>query len=336
MKAAVFHQPGKPLKVEVVDDPKLRPTDIIIKTHRCGICATDLHMTSGKGWDYPLGSIPGHEFVGEIIEFGSDVEGFKKGDIVTGIPTAGCGHCEACFRQDLPLCESFEPVMGGFGEYMRIPVRAALKLPKIYSQADGALVEPFAVGLYAVRVAALNPGERVLVLGGGTVALTTTFWAKRLGAGRVVAASRSERRAALCKEMGADAFVQMGETEIQNVVEALGGPPTTVFECAGAPGLLGQAIQHVAKFGQVVSAGFCTTPDSLIPALASFKALRMAFPVGYGMRDFQYVADMMLTGDIDPKSIISSVIPLGELPKVFEMLRGPHNETKVQVSLAGT
>jgi threonine dehydrogenase-like Zn-dependent dehydrogenase len=62
----------------------------------------------------------------------------------------------------------------------------------------------------------------------------------------------------------------------------------------------------------------------------------MAFPVGYGMRDFQYVADMMLTGDIDPKSIISSVIPLGELPKVFEMLRGPHNETKVQVSLVGT
>jgi threonine dehydrogenase-like Zn-dependent dehydrogenase len=335
MKAAVFHRPGEPLKVEVVDDPKPRPTDIIIQTHRCGICATDLYMTSGKGWDYALGSIPGHEFAGEIIEIGSNVEGFRKGDIVTGIPTAGCGQCEACFRQHLVLCESFEPIMGGFGEYMHIPMRAALKLPKTFSLADGALVEPFAVGLFAVRVAALTPGERVLVLGGGTVALTTAFWAKRLGAGRVVAASRSERRAALCKAMGADAFVQMGETEFKNVVEALGGPPTTVFECAGAPGLLAQAIQHAAKFGHVVSAGFCTAPDPIIPAMACLKAIRMSFAVGYGMRDFQYVADRMLADDIDPKSIISSVIPLGELPKVFEVLRGPHNETKVQVSLAG-
>ncbi|TAL02220.1 MAG: alcohol dehydrogenase [Rhodospirillaceae bacterium] len=335
MKAAVFHEAGKPLVIETLDDPKPRPTDVIIKVHRCGICGTDLHMTSGDAWAYPPDSIPGHEFAGEIVEVGSQVEGFKKGDNITAVPTAGCGHCDGCTHHVWPLCDNLEPIMGGFGEYMRIPSRAALKLPSSFTFGDIALVEPYAVGLYGVRVAAIQPGDRVLILGAGTVALTTAFWAKRLGAGRVVIASRSARREPMALEMGADAFVQTGDDEVQKVVEALGGAPQIVFECAGAPGLLAQAVQHVRKFGQVVSMGFCTSPDSVIPALVSMKAARLSFPVGYGLRDFEYVADTMLAGDIDPKTIITSVISLGELPIVFEDLRGPNTQTKVQVSFAG-
>jgi (R,R)-butanediol dehydrogenase/meso-butanediol dehydrogenase/diacetyl reductase len=335
MKAAVFHQAGTPLAIETLDDPTPGPTDVVIKVHRCGICGTDLSMTSGHGWDYPSSCTPGHEFAGEVVAVGSAVEGFRLGDRITSVPTAGCGHCEGCFHQVLPLCDSIEPVMGGFGEYMRVPTRVALKLPATYTMADGALVEPFAVGLYGVRTAAIQPQDRVLVLGAGTVGLTTAFWARRLGGGRVVVASRSERRAPLALEMGAHAFVQTGEGEIERVAEALGGAPDIVFECAGAPGLLGQAIMHVRKFGKVVSMGFCTSPDPIIPALGGFKAATLTFPVGYGLRDFQYVADNMLAGKIDPKAMITSVIPLGDLPKVFENLRGPNNETKVQVSAFG-
>jgi (R,R)-butanediol dehydrogenase/meso-butanediol dehydrogenase/diacetyl reductase len=228
-----------------------------------------------------------------------------------------------------------EPIFGGFGEYMRIPIRAAFKLPSTYTLADGALVEPFAVGLFGARTAAIQPGDRVLVLGAGTVGLTTTFWARRLGAGRVAVASRSERRAPLALAMGADAFVQTGDTEIQDAAAALGGAPDIVFECVGAPGILNRAVQHVRKLGTVVSTGYCTTPDAVVPGLASSKGVRMFFPGGYGLRDFQYVADTMLSGRIDPKAIITSVISLAELPDVFEALRGPNEETKVQVSAAG-
>jgi (R,R)-butanediol dehydrogenase/meso-butanediol dehydrogenase/diacetyl reductase len=216
-----------------------------------------------------------------------------------------------------------------------VPTEVAVKLPKTFSLADGALVEPFAVGLHGVRVAGIRPGDRVLVQGGGSVALTTIFWAKRLGAGRVVAVSRSKRRAALALEMGADAFIQSDENEIANVAEALGGPPDIVFECVGAPGLLGQAMQHARLYGQVVSLGFCTAPDAIIPAIAGAKALRLSFPVGYALRDFQYAADMMLAGRADPKKMITKVIGLGDLPETFEMLRSPNTETKVQVSMAG-
>jgi (R,R)-butanediol dehydrogenase/meso-butanediol dehydrogenase/diacetyl reductase len=335
MKAAVFQEGGKPLVLETVADPKPRPTDVIIKVHRCGICGTDITMTAGKGWDYPLGSIPGHEFCGEIVEVGAEVQGLRKGDVITSPPTAGCGHCAGCVHGVLPLCDNMEPIMGGFGEYMYVPMRTVIKLPSTFTMADGALVEPFAVGLFGVRTAQIAPGDRILVLGAGTVGLTTAFWAKKLGGLKVVVISRSQRRAALALEMGADAFVQAGEAEIPEVIEALGGSPDIVFECAGAPGLMGQALNHVRKFGKIVSLGFCTTPDPLIPALAAFKAVKMSFPVGYGLQEFEYVADTMLAGRIDPKSMITSVVSLEDLPGAFEALRGPNNETKVQVSPVG-
>jgi len=335
MRAAVFEEAGKPLKLQTLDDPRPGPGDVIIKVHRCGICSSDLHMTSGTAWDWPTGSVPGHEFAGEIVETGPDVERFKPGDIITAMPTLGCGHCKGCAQGVWILCDTMQTTMGGYGEYMRVPSRSALKLPATFSLADGALVEPLAVGLFGVRTAGIAPAERILVIGAGPVALATIFWAKRFGAGRLVAMSRSERRASLALAMGADAFVQSGESEGQEVVEALGGAPQTVFECVGAPGLLGKAIEHVGKFGQVASMGFCMSPDPLIPALVSMKGARLSFPVGYALSDFQYVADHMLAGDIDPKMIISSVIPLDQLPSTFEALRGPNTETKVHVSPTG-
>jgi (R,R)-butanediol dehydrogenase/meso-butanediol dehydrogenase/diacetyl reductase len=336
MKAAVFHGAGKPLALETFDVPAPRPADVVIKVHRCGICGTDLHMTSGHGWDYPVGFVPGHEFVGEVVEVGSEVERFRKGDLITALPTAGCGHCPGCHHGSFPMCDNLEPVPGGFGEYMRIPTGVALKLPASYTAADGALVEPFAVGLFALRVSQITPGDKVLVLGAGTVALTTAFWAKRLGASRVAIGNRSEKRRAMAEAFEVDGFVQTGvETEFAEVAEALGGQPDIVFECVGASGLLGQAINHVRKFGKVVSAGFCTAPDPIIPAICAYKGVQLSFPVGYGLREFEYVADQMLAGRIDPKVMVTKVIPLDQLPTVFEALRGPNNEIKVQVSMTG-
>ena len=211
----------------------------------------------------------------------------------------------------------------------------AVKLPRTFSPADGALVEPFAVALYGVRIAAIRPGDRVLVLGSGSVGLTTIFWARRLGAGRIVAASRSARRADLALAMGADAFVQTGENEKSEVAAALGGAPSIVFECAGASGLVAQAVQHAGLYGHVVSMGFCTSPDALIPAIAAYKGVRLSFAVGYTLRDFEYSADVMLAGTADPKMLITSAVPFDELPATLEALRDPNAHTKVQVSLTG-
>ena len=332
MKAAVYHGGGKPLALETLPDPTPGPDDVIIKVHRCGICGTDLHMTEGHQWQFALGSVPGHEYSGEVIEIGSKVTGYKKGDLITALPSTGCGKCEACYHGNLTLCHNAPGLMGGYAEMMKIPTSVAVKLPSVLSAADGALIEPLAIGLYAVRMSNIQPGDRVLVLGAGTVALCAIYWAKRLGAGRIVAMSRSERRKAMVLEMGADAFITYGDNEQNEVIEALGGRADIVFECIGSPGFLMKAVQHARTLGKVMSMGFCTSPDQVVPAVVGYKGVSMQFPVGYSLKDFHYVADVMDKGHIDPKHLISSVISLDELPTVFEQLRSPNNETKVQIS----
>lgn len=334
MKAVVYHGAGKPLALETLPDPEPGPDDVIVRVHRCGICGTDLHMTQGHQWDFPSGTVPGHEYAGEIVEVGSNVANFRKGDLITALPSTGCGHCEACCRGNLALCHNAPGVMGGYAELMRIPTSVAIKLPSTLSLADGALIEPLAVGLHGTRLSQIQPGDRVLVLGAGSVALCVIYWARRLGAGRIVALSRSQRRAAMAVDMGADAFVQYGDNEIDEVVEALGGQPDIVFECVGNPGFLAKGIQHARDFGQVLSLGFCTLPDAMIPAMAGFKGVSLQFPVGYSLKDFRHVADVMDAGHADPKMLISSVIALEDLPATFERLRGPNTETKVQVAPA--
>ena len=332
MKAAVYREAGKPLVLETLPDPVPGPGDVIIRVHRCGICGTDLHMTEGHQWQFSPGTVPGHEYSGEIVEIGANVTGFRAGDLITALPSTGCGHCEACHHGNLALCHNAPGVMGGYAEMMRIPASVAIKLPATLSAADGALIEPLAVGLYGVRMSGIQPGDRVLVMGAGAVALCTIYWARRLGAGRIVAMSRSARRQALALEMGADAFVHYGENESDGIIEALGRQPDIVFECVGTPGFLMKGIQHACTLGKVVSMGFCTSPDQVVPAVAGYKGVSLQFPVGYALKDFHYVADVMDAGHVDPKMLISSVVTLDELPTVFEQLRGPNNETKVQVA----
>ena len=135
--------------------------------------------------------------------------------------------------------------------------------------------------------------------------------------------------------MGADAFVQFGDNEVGEVIEAFGGAPDLVYECVGAEGMLNKAVMHAGLLGNVTSLGFCTSPDALIPGVASFKLMTMKFIVGYTMKEFYYIADQMDKGHVDPKTIISNDIPLADLPTMLEHLRGPNNETKVHVNMPG-
>jgi (R,R)-butanediol dehydrogenase/meso-butanediol dehydrogenase/diacetyl reductase len=334
MKAAVYPGSGKPLTIETLPDPEPGPDDVILKVHRCGICGTDLHMTAGHTWQFPAGTVPGHEYAGEIVEIGSNVTAYKKGDRITALPSTGCGHCVGCIEGNLTLCTNSPGVLGGFGEYLRVPAAVAIKLPDALSMADGALIEPLAVGLYGLRAARIAAGDKVLVIGAGSVALSAIYWARRMGAGKIVTISRAQSRAAMALAMGSDAFVQESANEVGEVIEALGGQPDIVLECVGAPGLIARAIQHVRPLGQVVALGFCTEPDSFIPALAGRKGVSIRFSIGYTLNDFHHAADVMDKGHVDPKILITSQVSLADLPTRLEKLRLPNTETKVQLVLA--
>ena len=161
--------------------------------------------------------------------------------------------------------------------------------------------------------------------------MAAIFWARRLGAGRVVAAAPSTRRAALAATMGADGFAALGEGDGAGISEALGGAPDLVLECAGAVGLLGKAIEYVRPSGMVVSLGFCTSPDPILPSTASWKRVRMAFSFGYTLAEFQFTTDTLEAGHVEPRHMITETVSLDALPVAFEALRKGGRQTKMHI-----
>ncbi len=332
MRAAVFKEGGKPWVIEDRPDPKPGAGEAVIKVGRCGICGTDLNMTSGAGYDFPCDSVLGHEFAGEVVEVGSGVTKLKTGDHVTAMPATGCGECDLCREGMDVMCAQMRPYDGGYGQYLKIAERTSFKLPSGLSMNDGALVEPLAVGRHGVRLANIPEDARVLILGAGSVGLAAVYAARLSPAGKIVAASRSSRREDLSLKMGADAFVQTGEGESERINEALGGPPDYVFETAGAVGLLGQSINLVKPNGHVISLGFCMAPDPVVPGIATFKQVKLIFSMAWTPDDFQKSIDALDAGHVEPRSMVTNNIGLSELPEMIQTLRGSHQETKVHVN----
>lgn len=332
MRAAVFKGAGRPWEIENLPEPEPGEGEVILKVCRCGVCGTDLHMTSGSSWDFPAGMVLGHEYAGEVVALGKGVENVKVGDRITAVPAVGCGHCDACHSKQFMLCQKMQGYMGGFAEYLKAPAINAVKLPQTLSFSDGALIEPLAVGLHGVAMAQMKPGAKVLVLGGGSVALAATYWARQLGAGPIVAMSRSARRAEMSKAMGADSFVAFGEGEHGEVIEAMGGSPDVVLECVGVEGMLGKSVEHVRSDGTIVSLGFCTHPDPVVPGIATYKQVRMMFSMAYTLAEFEHVARTLDRGHLEPRMMVSDTIALEELPDMIEALRSGSTQTKVHVA----
>ena len=335
MKAAVFKGPGRGLAIEERPDPVPGPDELVIRVGRVGICTSDLHMTSGHGYQYPEESVFGHEFAGEVVAVGSGVTDYRAGDRVVPLPFIGCGHCAACDAgrpQACPGVKNF--VVAGYCQYSRVGVRDCVRLPPEVSDEEGALVEPLAVGLQGVRKAGLAPGARVLVLGAGPIGLACAFWARRLGAGRVAVLARSSRRAALAAAVGADVFVASGEvTDLPVAVgQALGGTPEVIFEAAGAPGSIGMALDLAGPGAAIVVLGLSTEPETILPATAVFKELRLLFSLCYERADFQQVVDVIAAGDHRPRAMITDTVPFAALPERFERLRAASSDCKVLVA----
>ncbi|MGO9512701.1 MAG: alcohol dehydrogenase catalytic domain-containing protein [Steroidobacteraceae bacterium] len=332
MRAPVFKGVGKPLQVETLPDPTPQAGDLVLKIARCGICGTDLHMTDGHAQTFPVDTVIGHEFAGEVVAIGSEVAGFKVGDRVTAMPVVGCGRCASCLQGETAWCTAgLIGLTGGYGQYAPTKAHAAMRLPASLSMTDGALIEPLAVALHGVALAQLEPGCRVLVLGAGPIGLGAVYWARLLGGGRIAAMSRSRRGEELALELGASCFVQSGEGAEAALKGALGGPPDVVFECIGQPGMLTQAMHLVRPRGTVVILGNCMLPDTVYPSLAMFKQLRIQGSMVYSLREFQAVADVLDAGHLEPRAMVTDTVSYAQLPQVFESLRHPLNQCKVMI-----
>jgi threonine dehydrogenase-like Zn-dependent dehydrogenase len=334
MKAAIYHTVGQPLVIERIQVPEPLAGEVLIKVGRCGICGSDVQMTSGNGLGFPVGGALGHEYAGEIVALGKGVTSLHLGQRITAMPAKGCGQCAACFAGRPLACNQMQMMMGGFAEYTRVDIKSAVVLPQGLSLADGALVEPLACSLRGVSVAQLVRNSRVLVLGAGSIGLGAVYWARRLGAGTIVCSARSAWRAPMAEAQGADRFLKTDDHLGEELREVLGQPPDVVFECTGAPGMLDRAVQLVRPGGQVVVLGLCAGHDHFVPALAAFKDIRLRFTTGYDLEDFHHVVNTFERGDLQPRQTIGATISLAQLPDVLETMRHEQTHCKVMVDPA--
>jgi (R,R)-butanediol dehydrogenase/meso-butanediol dehydrogenase/diacetyl reductase len=332
MRTAIFTGAGLPLAIEDRPIPNPAALQAVIRVHRCGICRSDLNMTSGGPLDVPCGTAMGHEYAGEVVDIGAGVTGIRVGDRVTALPLTSCGQCPACIA-DSPLhCDGFRSMPGGYGEYALIDARHAMRLPDSLDFADGALVEPLASAHRGMRrLPRLSADVRVAVLGAGAIGGSAAFWARRLGAGPVAMIARSRRNEALAAALGADAFVVSGDDLSEQLARALGGPPDVVIEAVGSPGAIQQAIDLVRIGGTILSLGGCMKADSIMPATAMYKEIALLFSVAYGVRDFAQSLETLGSGAVEPRALVGETISLSALPARFEAMRQGAHPAKVMV-----
>jgi (R,R)-butanediol dehydrogenase/meso-butanediol dehydrogenase/diacetyl reductase len=315
------------LVIETVAVPEPGPGQVLVKVDRCGICGSDLHITEGKGYTVPDGSILGHEFAGEVVEIGKGAERLRVGDRAAAMPIFGCGKCRFCQEGRPAWCVNVGYTFGGYGEYALMNDFTAVKLPASLSSADGALAEPLAVALHGLAVSGIAPGSRVLVLGAGPIGLAALFWARRMGAARVDVVEGAASRATIAKSMGADSVSAPGQTP-----ESETGAPEIVIECVGRTGLLGQALDRVARGGTIVSLGYCFLPDALVPAAAGGKEVTILFPQLYSTREFELAVDVLDRGAAEPKYMVTRTVGYEALPSVFDSLRKSPIDCKVLIN----
>lgn len=330
MRVALFNGAGKPITIEHLPDDPLAPGSVRIEVGRCGICGSDVSLTSGSPFDYAVGSRMGHETAGTVIELGRDVTSLKLGDRIAVLPRGFCGHCPPC-REGRPLfCESGPQQFGGFGDRMVVTERSAFRFPESVTMAEGALVEPIACGRRAFRIGRLQKGDSVLVIGAGSMGMAAVYWARMMGAGRVVVVTRTAARHAIALAMGADEAISLAD-DPDGIARAFPTPPDFVVEGTGKPGALAEAVLRVRTGGTVISLGMCTKHDAVVPAFNAFRDVTMIFPIGYSPEDFAETVRAFDAGRIEPRVSVTETIPLGGLPALVEEMRGPNDHQKVQI-----
>jgi (R,R)-butanediol dehydrogenase / meso-butanediol dehydrogenase / diacetyl reductase len=332
MKAAVFKGLHQPLVLETVEDPRPGEGEVLLEVGRCGICGSDLHMSEDPLFGTQAGAILGHEFAGKVIEIGKGVERLRNGDRVSVVPLKSCGHCATCLAGEPAWCAEMALEGGGYAEIVKTRERQCVLLPRGTSIADGAIVEPLAVALHGVRLSAISPGDRVLVLGAGPIGLAVAYWARKLGAAKVVVQDIIDHQEQRALAMGATAFVCDRDEPVAAADRALGGKADIVFECVGLPGLIAQAIEQVRIKGTVLILGLCTRPDSFVPFVALSKEVRLVTSAFFKRQEYEAALDALDGGKAEPRLLVTETIPLAEVPGTFEALKRRTHQCKVLIA----
>jgi (R,R)-butanediol dehydrogenase / meso-butanediol dehydrogenase / diacetyl reductase len=310
-------------------EPSPGPGQLKIKVSLAGICGTDLKEYAYGPVLIPPAKVPitiGHEFSGTVAAIGKGVKGFKVGDRVSGVGNSYCGQCYACKmgRYNLCLNQGFNGLFsdGCMAEYFILPDYSCYQLPDSVPDELGALVEPLAVAIHAVGQAHIAEGNKVAVVGDGTIGLCSLLAAKAAGASRVYLVAKHHGRGALALKLGAAAVIYTTDgdpvKQLQDLTGGIGAD--AALECVGRPETPQLAVELTRRGGIAVIVGIFEQKGMFDFSSITFTEKTMVGSSIY-IDEGKTAIELMSNKSIDPSPLISSIVPLKDAArKGFEAL----------------
>lgn len=327
MKAVVFRKPHE-IIVEERPLPRIERDGILVKVRSSGICGTDVHILHGEHIvRFPV--IPGHEFSGEVVEIGPDVNNVEVGDRVTVDPNIVDRTCFFCLRGEPHLCENLTALGvnfdGGFAEYCAVPAPQALEVPDAVGWQEAAMIEPVACCLHGMDRISVSPGESVVVLGVGFIGLLLIQMARIAGAGLIVVSEPDRRKRELASRVGATHAIDPQAEDVEVAVKGLAGVGAdVVIECAGTPETAQLALSLARRGGRVLQFGV-VAPDARIKISPYDVYYRELTIRGSFVNPFTHsrAVELVASGQLQIASLITHRFSLDQAADAFQAAQSP-------------
>jgi threonine 3-dehydrogenase len=343
MKALVKSRAEKGLWLEDVPEPKIGINDVLIRVHRTGICGTDLHIYNWDAWaarTIPVPLVIGHEFVGEIVEVGSNVADFRPGQIVSGEGHVVCGRCRNCLAGRRHLCADTKGVgvarPGAFAEYLALPMTNVWVHPKGIDKDVAAIFDPLG---NAVHTALSFPvlGEDVLVTGAGPIGIMAAAVARHAAARYVVITDVNPYRLDLARTVGVTRAVNPQETRLKDLQKELGMTEgfDVGMEMSGNAHAFRDMLDNMAHGGKIAMLGIPDKEIAIDWNTVIFRMLTIKGIYGREMYETWYKMTVMLQTGLDIKPVITHRLPCTEFEQGFAVMT-TGNSGRVVLSWEGS
>ncbi|MHB8423820.1 MAG: L-threonine 3-dehydrogenase [Gammaproteobacteria bacterium] len=329
MKALVKAKAAEGIWLQDMPKPKIGPNDLLIKIKKTAICGTDIHIYNWDEWakkTIPVPMTVGHEFVGVVAEIGSEVQGFKLGERVSGEGHITCGHCRNCRAGRRHLCANTVGVgvnrPGCFAEYLAIPAMNAFPLPDAISDDIAAFLDPFGNATHTALSFDLV-GEDVLITGAGPIGVMAVAIARHAGARHVVITDVNDYRLGLAGKMGATRAVNVQKDKLDDAMKEL--RMTEGFdvglEMSGNPQAFRQMLAGMRHGGSIALLGLPPGETAIDWNQVIFKGLILKGIYGREMFETWYKMAAMLQSGLDLTPVLTHHFPINDFQQGFDVMR---------------
>ena len=329
MKALVKAHAEPGLWLQDVPEPEVGHNDILIKIHRTAVCGTDLHIYNWDHWaseTIPVPMTVGHEFVGTVVDMGSEVRGYSVGDRVSGEGHINCGFCRNCKAGRRHLCRATQGVgvnrTGCFAEYLSIPAQNGFRLPDAIDDDVAAMLDPLGNATHTALSFPLV-GEDVLITGAGPIGAMAAAIVRFAGARHVVVTDINDYRLELAAKMGASRVVNVARESLADTMKELGMREgfDIGLEMSGNAEALRTQLNVAVHGAHLALLGIPPDDVAIDWNLVIFKGLIIKGIYGREMFETWYKMINMLQSGLDVRPIITHRFDYPEFQQGFDVLR---------------